>query len=199
MTSEGGTDQKAEKNTLSEFVENNNRLLSAVGLFTALTIFATSLEIEILGAFLSFLLLSATVILWMELLEKFPASAPATAKLTWFESTLSLAMLVVVFYWLLQFRGFWRSLLVIPIVLVLAALFSAVLKRFDVFNRAFSTKPGKKRGWRYFVAFTVYAAAILGGFLIAAQIGESFIGPWLDNVRQLLEEMSVEILLTPTP
>ena len=199
MSENGEADQQAERNTLGEFIENNHRLLSAVGLFTALTIFATNLEIEILGAFLSFLLLSATVILWMELLEKFPASAPATAKLTWFESTLSGAMLVVVFYWLLQFRGFWRSLLAIPIVLVLVGIFSGVLKRFDAFNRAFSAKPGQKRGWRYFVAFIVYSAAMLGAILIAAQITESSVGPWLDNVRQLLDEMPLAPTSSPTP
>jgi len=199
MTSEGRTDQKAEKNTLSEFVEKNNRLLSAVGLFTALTIFATNLEPRVIGAFLSFLLLSATVMLWMELLEKFPASAPATAKLTWFETTLSFALLVVVFYWLLQFQSFWRLWLMVPIALVLAAIFSAVLKRFNVFNRAFSAKVGEKRGWRYLVAIGVVTVSTVTAIFIASLIAESFLGPWLDFFRQVLEKMSVELSPTPTP
>ena len=173
MTSEGEADQKAEKNTLGEFIENNHRLLSAVGLFAALTIFAANLEIEaILGAVLSSMLLSATVILWMELLGKFLDSAPATEKMTWFGFTLTVALFVMAFYWLLQLQDLWRWQM-IPIAGVLVGIFSGVLKRLKraVFNRAFSAKPGQKRGWRY-VAFIVYLAAILGAWLIVAQILE---------------------------
>ena len=187
-----------EKHTLSTFIEDNYRLLSAVGLFTALTVFASNLEIRVVGAFLSFLLLSATVILWLELMEKFPAGIPATGRLTWFETILSYAMLVVVFYWLLQFRGFWRSLLVIPIALVVVAIGSGVLRRFDVFNRAFAAKPGEKRRWRYFVAFGVYAVSLLAAFYLSGLLVQS-IGPWLDTARQVLEEMPLEITPSPIP
>ncbi len=191
--------QKAKKeNTLGDFVEDNSKLLSAVGLFTALTVFSSTLEPRVVGAFLSFLFLSATVVLWFELMEKFPAGTPATGRLTWFETILSFAMLVVVFYWLLQFRGFWRSWLIIPIALILAAIVSGVLKRFDVFNRAFAAKPGEKRRWRYFVAFSVFAVSILGAIYLSALIVQR-IGPPLDTLRQVLEEMPLEVTPSPIP
>ena len=108
MTSEGEADQKAEKNTLGEFFENNKRFLSALGLLAALTIFATNTEIEILGAVLSSMLLAATVILGMELWEKFRDSAPATAKMTGLGFTLTVALFVMAFYWLLLLQDLWR-------------------------------------------------------------------------------------------
>ena len=176
MTSEGEADQKAEKNTLGEFFENNKRFLSALGLLAALTIFATNTEIEILGAVLSSMLLAATVILGMELWEKFRDRAPATAKMTGFGFTLTVILFVMAFYWLLLLQDLWRWQM-IPIAGVLVGIFSGVLKRMKraVFNRAFSAKPGQKRGWRY-VAFIVYLAAILGAFLIVGQILAASLG-----------------------
>lgn len=153
------------KTTLFAFVEENQKLLTVLGVFTALTVFAASLPLKPLGSILSFLFMTLTVILWQELLERFPAKA-AGWRMSWFESLLSLAVLMLMFYWLVDYRDLWQYWLAILVLAPLLWGVSKIMNRFDVFNRVFHAKPGAKRPLRYIVWVLFFAGALLAAILV---------------------------------
>jgi len=92
----GASDEK----TLAEFIKKNYPLLSSVGIFIALTVFTGSLKPSILGATLSLLFLTATVLTAVELIGwSLPLSMAFLLGI--FERLLELSVFGLVFYWLL--------------------------------------------------------------------------------------------------
>jgi hypothetical protein len=79
---------------LYTFVEENHKLLTVLGVFTALTVFAANLPLRPLGSMLSFLFMALTVTLWLELLERFPSKA-AGWRMDWFETLLSFTVFIL--------------------------------------------------------------------------------------------------------
>lgn len=101
-------DQAGDKQspTLFEFIEANHRLLATVGIFAALTIFAAGLARKGLATVLSLCFLSATVLLWLELMARFPRKIEGW-RLNLFRQTLTFATLVLVFHWAVEFQQLW--------------------------------------------------------------------------------------------
>jgi hypothetical protein len=58
--------------SLWEFIEENHKILSVLGVFTALAVFASKLEFQPLGNVLAILFLSLIVLMWRELWDKVP-------------------------------------------------------------------------------------------------------------------------------
>ncbi len=131
------------ENTISTFVEVNHKLITVLGVFTALTVFAANLPLRPFGNILSFMFLALAILVWLELWAKFPKGA-VTWRLNWFENILSYAVMIIIAYWFLSFRDIWRIWLPFLIALLFLAGFSMVMKRYDVFDRLFKTEPGKE-------------------------------------------------------
>jgi hypothetical protein len=97
-------DKPAKEITLSEFVDGNAKLMTAVGVFVALTGFSTSLQIKPLGNILSFLSLLTAITLFVEL-WRVSIRGFKTPLLYWFLELLGLILTVLTVYWLVQFRS----------------------------------------------------------------------------------------------
>ncbi len=88
-TEEQPTENKPEVKTLRQFVNENQHLLEALGVFAALTALANQLPVKILGQLLSFSCLAATILLGIELYAQAPARhSPAAHKLEFFKTAL---------------------------------------------------------------------------------------------------------------
>lgn len=107
-----------------------------------------------------------------------------------FESILSFAVLGLVGYWFLEFRGIWHQLLFVPIFGVMLALlsgvFSWVMKKFDIFNRVFHTKPGERKGLRSILGVGVLLVLLFLGLVLARAVSIP-LNQFLDSFRQALE------------
>ncbi len=114
--------KKAEtkKLTISDFIEENYKLISTLAFLTALTVFAGNLTLKPLGQLLSFLGWVATVLIWCELCGKFPGAKQATAPLVLFGSTLGFIGMVIQAYCLIEFSALWGKLFY-PILFFLSA------------------------------------------------------------------------------
>jgi len=137
-----------KKNTLARFIEDNKNLLTIFGVFVAVTTFAAGLPIKSVGSVLAFIFLTLTIIIWLEIWEQFP-SGDGTWKLIIFENLLSFGTFVLVFYWLLDYRNVWGYIMPFFIVLILMSIVSAILKKFNIFNRLFHAKPNERKILRY--------------------------------------------------
>ncbi len=173
--------------TLVAFVENNYRLLTALGVFTALTVYSGNLTLKPVGYVLSFFFLAAAVLLWLELWANFPRLG--TARLFWFENILFFATMILVFYWLVEFRSIWRSFLFLPIAFFILSLLAIIVKRYDLFSRATHAEPGRWKLLRYIFALSLFWFSVLIALYIAALVAQP-VNDFLDLLDNELRGIS---------
>jgi hypothetical protein len=177
--------KKDDKITLTKFIEDNQKLISILGVFTALTVFTANLSVRALGYVLSFIFLSLTLIIWIELLEKFPRG-DANWRLKLFEILLSYSFLGIIIYWLLAYPDIWNSFMFMPLGIILASIFisllTAPIKKYNLFNRFFKTKPGKLKIVRYALFLSIISVVLAISFKISFAIAPP-INEMLDTVR----------------
>jgi uncharacterized membrane protein len=178
------------KNTLSKFIEDNHKLISVLGVFTAITVFSGNMQLRTLGYVLSFIFLLITLIIWTELLEKFPKGT-ATWRLTAFEDLLAFSFLGILLHWFVAYRDIWHYVMPLFLTIVLATillgLFSHFIKKFDIFNRVFHVKAGGFKFLRYVLLLTIILLVFWGSMIIAAVITQP-INKVLDNIHEQIEK-----------
>lgn len=183
------SEELPDKPTLSSFIEDNHKLITVLGVFTALTVFASSLTLKPMGLVLSFLFMTLAAIVWLELCARFPSKS-GTWRLTWFENILSFTVLAFIAYWLLDFRTIWKNLLLVLVGGLILAVVSATMKRFGLFNRLFRAQPGKKRVLRYVIWLLLVSATIFLSFWLAGLVTPS--------INRALDVIT-ETMRTPAP
>gem|GEM_PF-1947770 len=143
--------------SLSQFVEQNEKLFGVLGVFTAVSVFVGQLRLHWFAYGLSFVFTLLVLILWIELWGKFPSGSGGW-KITAFENLLSLAVIGLVAYLFIDYRDIWHQYLFVPIFLliysVIVGVVSWVTKKYDVFDRLFRTVPRAKAFLRFMVIGT---------------------------------------------
>jgi hypothetical protein len=185
-----GSERKRESGqvTLAAFIKDNHDLMEVLGVLVALTVFASNLPLKPIGYGLSFMFLTMAVLIWLELWGRFP-SGSGTALLFWFENVLSLTILGIVVYWLLDYRNLWHQFLFLLIFLIIGGLFSSFMKRFNVFNRLFRAKPRQRKALRYILGIVVLLVMLSMSFYLAHIVAPS-LNVVLDTVYQELRQNS---------
>lgn len=84
------------KSTLTEYIDENSKLLSALGLFLGLSVFANSLADKMTARLLSFLLFTLGVLVFFELMRNFRAFN-WYGRIYWFREVLTLSMFVFIY------------------------------------------------------------------------------------------------------
>jgi hypothetical protein len=175
--------------TLEDFLKQNEKLITTFGVFIALTMFAMSLPIKIIGAGLSFLFLTLSILIWIELWRKFP-SKEGSLSLNIFENMLALITLVIIANWLLDYRRIWHEILFLPIFGILATAISYIIKKFNIFNQLFHTKKDEKRSWRYFLGNIIIGTILFFSFIIA-KVSSPPINKFLDELSNFLKQKNL--------
>lgn len=68
--------------SLSDFIENNYKLIASLGVFIALALFAKTIKVDIL--YVTFII--QAILIWLEIYMKIPVNTPAFSKISIFES-----------------------------------------------------------------------------------------------------------------
>src|SRR5437660_5751717 len=87
------------KSTLTEYIDENGKLLSALGLFLGLSVFANNLADKGMARLLSFLLFTLGVLVFLELMRNFRAFN-WYGKIYWFRQVLTLSMFLFIYVYL---------------------------------------------------------------------------------------------------
>jgi hypothetical protein len=163
--------------TLSGFIDGNEKLISVLGVFTAVSLFVSGLSVYWFAHMLSFMFMVLTVILWLELWSRFP-SGSGDWKITTFEDVLMVAVFTLFAYVLVDFRDLWKSsyLMVLVFIIILGA-FSSIMKRLNLFNRLFRCRPGERRWLRYLLGVAVLSVMGIASIMLA-----NWIAPALNQV-----------------
>ena len=174
--------------SLSKFVDDNEKLINVLGIFTAITMFVSELRLQAFGYALSFMFMTLTVILWLELWGKFPSEA-GDWKITWFENILSVTVLALLIYWVIDFRDIWHDFLFILIFGVLSAILSIVMKKLNFFNRLLHSQTGRHCRLRYLFGILLIVIIVGISFFVAQWVSPS-INEFLDMLNQNIQDVS---------
>lgn len=170
-----------EKNTLGKYINENEKLLTVLGVFVALTIFFSSLDVKIFAALLSLSSLTCAVLIWLELWSTFP-SEEGTGKLLWFENVLSISTLVLIVFWVYEIYNLYPGAIVILLTFTIMWPISFLLKKWNVFNRCFNTKAQGKKPLRYLVGLIIILSVLAPSFLLASHISP-YITKIFDSIK----------------
>lgn len=151
--------------TLNQFIEENYRLLSTLGVLVALTIFSASIELKELSPILSFIFLSAAVFVLIELLGRFPRKQ--TGLLMGFEFSLVAAMFSISVYWYYRARRLWGFFLVLPLFVLFLYLSAEVVKRLNLHERVSHLIPEKRKWVRKIARGTIILVQVAGSLALA--------------------------------
>ena len=173
-------EERKVKVTLSDFIEDNYKLLSVLGILTALTIFSGNLTPRAIGSVLSLAFLSEAVLVWLELWAKFPRKG--SLRLVFFENILSLIIMTVIAYWLIELQKMSYSLIFYLTFLVILYCFSMIIKKFNVFELFFP----QRKIFRYIFGFIIiWVVWVLSSYF--AEYLTPFVNTSIEELRQSME------------
>ena len=113
-------DKKEKSLTLADFIENNYKLISTLGVFIALTVYAKSLNSSF-GEFLHGVFIIQAILIWYEIYMKIPVDTKALSTISFFQTGLVLPLS----YFILEM--FKKNTLVATISIVLIILIVVIL------------------------------------------------------------------------
>lgn len=112
--------------TLASYIEDNHKLLTVLGVFTALTGYSANLPIRLFGITLSFCCMGVALLVLVQLWWRFPAY-PEDVSTTLFKLFLLVAMLALFLYWLVAFTAVWGYALPIVVAMLTFSLLSTLV------------------------------------------------------------------------
>ena len=161
--------------SLKEFIEQNHKIISSIGIFIALTVFSSNLKSTYFSIGLSFLFLLLTTMIWIELIGQFPKHG--SNLLGWFEAILGITFFALIGYWIVEYYKVWILVLPYIIQLMFIGIVGYFIKKFDLFNRVFRTKQGGKITLRYIVYFVIMLFVVSLGLMLG-----NCISPYIADV-----------------
>lgn len=156
--------------SLAAFIEENQRVITVLGVFTALTVFASNLRPVEFGQFLSSLFLTLTTLIWLELWGRFP-SGGGSWRLSWFENMLSMTVLVLVGYWVVVVHTWVHDLITILVFGLTLGGLSQAMSRWNLFNRVFRSVPHERTKLRYGLGILIQVVVFAASFFVASVAG----------------------------
>jgi len=175
---------RSDPPTLADFINENERIITVLGVLIALTAYFSSSPLKPFGQIFSALLLTLTLFVWFELWGKFP-SKMGTSTLFWFENIFSLTIFAVVAYWFVSIGCIFPQIIFIVSFLLISSLISYLMKKLDIFNRFFKAKPGQKRVLRIILGILIIIVSFLAGVFIVSVIVTSTYKPFTEYLLNL--------------
>jgi Ca2+/Na+ antiporter len=93
--------------TLTQYIENNHKLLSIFSILVTLSVLANNLPDKDLGRILSFCLFTLSLLIGIEIFVNFPPVD--RGRLSWFREIMTFSMLMFVYVWIVMY---WQYLMV---------------------------------------------------------------------------------------
>ncbi|HEY4951570.1 MAG TPA: hypothetical protein VIH88_14635 [Candidatus Acidoferrales bacterium] len=165
-----------KKATLSEFIDENSKLITSLAAFVALTVFSSQIAKDQTGFGLPAASLLGAILISVELFYKTPPRLREW-RLELFELVLLTLPVWMGWYWFSTYRNFWISVLVtfLPVILmfVVAGLLTHALdKAYQKAARLLKreVRPERSRHWSAIVFITFLCLLIYGSTWLAHRL-----------------------------
>jgi hypothetical protein len=170
--------QEQSYETLFEFVEQNQKLITVLGVFTALTVFANNIPFADFSSLLSFLFLTIALIVWIELFMRAKVANNANWRLKVFENILSLSVFALIGYWLVGYVDTWRSFTFVPLMALFTSLIFVPIRKYSIYQRLNNPSSArfrilKKVLW-FFILITITLCSAFAAAKFATPVVEFF-------------------------
>lgn len=183
------------KVSLWDFIEKNQRLLTVLGVFTALTVFAGNVRIRALGYILGFFLFGISIVLLIEIVSRFESDERASGRLQSFQYLLMLSGIQLGLVWLFEYSEMWRAGFFQLMIMATLAIVPVFLLRSQLMRLDIHRKVRKFGGWRTaLLNFLVLAATYVLLFYPAYYLSKVIAPPmWrgLVSLRQDFERIEL--------
>jgi hypothetical protein len=160
------------KITLGQFVENQQKLISVLGIFTAITTFTYNLPLKPFGYFLSSIFLLISILIWFELWARFPRR-PESKSLSLFENLMHLVLCGLFGYWLLAYRMLWYKISYFVIWIFTITILSNLLTKYNLPRKIMGKKLSEKKTAKIIFGIIFFAICFVIAYYIA-----KFIAPF---------------------
>ena len=191
-------DESNPKTTLKDFIDENGKLISILGVFSALSVFIQEVTKgpigQLFGYILSFLFLFLSIIILFELLFRTDVDCPSV-RFRLFKYMLEITIFGIILYWLLSYRSIWRVVMPFFVWISLTLILSYFATKSNIIEKLTSTKSTTQKilrigGILFFLGLVFYLFPN-----IAEPISE-VINNGLDDMRNGLERFyeSIEAL-----
>ncbi|MCI0532309.1 MAG: hypothetical protein L0Y74_10260 [candidate division Zixibacteria bacterium] len=187
-----GQDFKKGQTSLRNYVENNHKLLTAMGVLFALTVFSTNLEPKSLALWLSFFLVACSALLWIEILSAMKGHSSLIQY--FFQYSLIFAFLAFSLYWYIHYRSIWHNLLFLPIFYALLSGFFAFENKRKWFERILPNS-------RQIIQLPIRIAVAMVIVVVLLSITKLIVSPlriFLDAIADSVEKPEVSRQSNPT-
>jgi len=170
--------------SLSGFLEENHNLVTVLGVFTALTVFAGSIPLPSFRNILSFFFMSLAILVWIELWRKFP-KGNYTWRLYWFRNILTFSIISLVSYWFIGYSEMWKGYLLMALSSISLAVFGFLNRKFHVYERLYDAQFIEFKLIRKITWIALLAAWFGGSIYFAYRISPS-IARTLNELHQTM-------------
>jgi hypothetical protein len=168
--------------TLSDFIGQNQNLITVLGVFTALTVFAGSIPLPPFRDNLSFFFMSLTILVWIELWRNIP-KGNYTWRLRWFQNILSFSILSLVAYWFIGYSQMWQGYIVVAISSIIAVMLKLINKKLHLYEKWYESQSIRFRKLRKITWVVFVILLIVGQTYFAIKVSPS-IGKTLNDIHQ---------------
>lgn len=167
------------KKTLSEFINENHNVLSAIAIFSALTAYFTTLPISWLASGLSFVSIMAMIMVFRELQANAPDYRRVSLRLFVFNSSIILGQYGLLLYWFLVYRGVWHFFLFIPLFIGTITFINSASKPYldllgswSLFRKYFFNGKGEHKWYLKIISFIVTSFVFIYTFSFSMGISQ---------------------------
>jgi hypothetical protein len=176
-------EKKPVKASISDYIEANHKLITSLGAFVALTVLANSVDQNFLTNVLVVLFVGCAVLVWFELLRKFPENR--TFSLGLFYGAVNAASSSLLLYWAylqsVRAPSFLFILLFVTLVALLSWLWHMLSRRSKLWERIQSLEDKPRRRTEMAVSWIAYLLIVL----LSAFVSSRTAGPansWLKSL-----------------
>lgn len=171
---------------LGIFIEQNDKLLSALAVFSGLVAFSKEFQPEWLGAAIAFIFIAGLVLVAWELRGRFPE------KMAWplylFRYVILWGLGGILIYWVYTYRIFWDMALWLPMIVISWWLAWSTLREvaltFKFTRWIFGFDTEKRNRWQAFALIT--ANIVIGGYAFLS-------GGWLSVGTNIAFDIAKQI------
>lgn len=166
------TEEAQEKESIESFLKSKDKLLAAFGIFLALTLFTKDIETSTLGKYLSFIFMTLTMLVWLELWSSFPSKNRSWLLIA-FENLINIGTMMLFLYWMVEYYEKGKLFVFLWIAGGIATLFTKLSEKLGWTNSIKEKKIWKYKFFRYSLGFVFMlfyliltlgiAALIMGG------------------------------------
>ena len=184
--------EQDKQRTIKEFVDQNDKLISILGVFIGIFVFVQLIDQGIFAYALSILIWVIILVLWIELMEQYP-SGDVNWRMILFEHAISFSFLAILLFVFVNYREFWSIGMYFFLWFLMASIVTMIVKKWVRLRRWLNLDTPPKTKWHRWASFITLTILVFGvGYIIAVAVAPQA-NKVLDEIKHTVDSVDVEL------